>query len=158
MSLIDAIRSDTGELIGFARVTRNITERRDATAALDRAKEALFQSQKIAAIGKLTGGVAHDFNNLFNVIVGGIELLKRNAHLSKDIKILDSMQRAATQGANLTQQLLAFARQQPLKQDKYNLNRLIASFEAVLRRVTEKSVDFKLHLTNTLPTVLIDAT
>ncbi|SEO28995.1 hypothetical protein SAMN05216404_11649 [Nitrosospira multiformis] len=59
-------------MIGFAKITRDITEKREAGQALERAKEALFQSQKLEAIGKLTGGIAHDFNNLLNVIVNGI--------------------------------------------------------------------------------------
>jgi signal transduction histidine kinase len=97
-------------------------KKRQAAEALERTKEALFQSQKLEAIGKLTGGVAHDFNNLLAVMVSGIEILSGRLHNPTDIKVLQSMQRAATRGATLNQQLLSFARQQPLRQEKNNLN------------------------------------
>ena len=61
---------DSGELVGFAKITRDITERRETQLALEKAREALFQSQKMDAIGQLTGGVAHDFNNLLTAILG----------------------------------------------------------------------------------------
>ncbi len=75
--VIDAIRDDDGELIGFAKITRDITERREAQRALEQAREALFQSQKMEAIGQLTGGVAHDFNNLLMAVLGSLELLRK---------------------------------------------------------------------------------
>jgi C4-dicarboxylate-specific signal transduction histidine kinase len=67
--VIDPIRNPAGELIGYAKVTRDETERRTAGEALAKAKEALLQSHKLEAIGKLTGGIAHDFNNLLSVII-----------------------------------------------------------------------------------------
>jgi PAS domain S-box-containing protein len=75
--IIDPIRAPTGELLGFAKVTRDLTERREAQQHLDAAREALFQSQKMDAIGKLTGGVAHDFNNLLTAVLGSLELVQR---------------------------------------------------------------------------------
>ncbi|QIE23150.1 PAS domain protein [Caballeronia sp. SBC1] len=66
--VVDAIRDEAGKLLGFAKVTRDITERKLAAEALERANAALFQSQKLEAIGQLTGGIAHDFNNLLAVI------------------------------------------------------------------------------------------
>lgn len=155
--VIHPIRNGLGELIGYAKVTRDITEKREAAKALERAKEALFQSQKLEAIGKLTGGVAHDFNNVLNVMVNGIEILVSEAQTPTSIRILESMQRAAAQGTTLTQQLLTFARKQPLKQDKYNLNHVIRSFEPVLRRANKGSINFDLKLDPLLPPVIIDA-
>jgi PAS domain S-box-containing protein len=156
--VIDPIRTEQGELIGFAKITRDITERRDAAIALERAKEALFQSQKLEAIGQLTGGVAHDFNNLLGVIVTGIELLSADANNSpSSAKILDSMLRAATRGATLTQQLLSFARKQPLRQSRHDINRVINSFEAVLRRASNESIVFELNLAPALAPVMIDS-
>lgn len=154
--IVDPIRNGLGELIGFAKVTRDITERRQAAAELDRAKEALFQSQKLEAIGKLTGGVAHDFNNLLGVIVGGLELLSREARTATAIKTIDAMQRAADRGATLTQQLLSFARQQPLTREKANLGRIIGSFEAVLRRAASDLPDFRVDAAPDLRPVQID--
>jgi len=156
--VIDAIHNDMGELIGFAKITRDITERRNAALSLERTKEALFQSQKLEAMGKLTGGVAHDFNNLLGVIVTGLELLSREVKSPSGTRTIESMQRAAKRGANLTQQLLSFARQQPLQQEKFNLNRVIGSFEAVLRRACHETMRFDIMLDPELRPVLIDAT
>ena len=155
--VIDPIRNELGELIGFAKVTRDITERRDASLTLQKATEALFQSQKLEAIGKLTGGVAHDFNNLLSVMSNGLTVLKFRLTDPEDVKVLEAMERAASRGATLTQQLLTFARQQPLKQDNYNLNEVIGSFEAVLRRAVPGSVGFDVQLAAALPLVLVDA-
>jgi PAS domain S-box-containing protein len=155
--VIDAIRSDSGELIGFGKVTRDTTERRDAAQALERAKEALFQAQKLEAIGKLTGGVAHDFNNLLSVIVSGLEIISKEVKTPAGVKTLSGMQRAASRGAKLTQQLLSFARQQPLRPEKYNLTQLVTAFEAVLHRARPESVALKLQLDPSVRPVLLDA-
>ena len=156
--VIDPIYDGEGQLIGFSKITRDITERREAAQALERAKEALFQSQKLEAIGKLTGGIAHDFNNLLAVIVSGLELLVREPQSPASAKAIDSMQRAANSGVMLTRQLLSFARQQPLRQEKCNLNRVIGSFEAVLRRVSNEFIVFDFQLEPGLSRVLVDAT
>jgi PAS domain S-box-containing protein len=155
--VIDPIRNQLGELIGYAKVTRDITERQLAAQALEKAKEALFQSQKLEAIGKLTGGVSHDFNNLLSVISNGASVLRHRLVKPDDIRVLDAIERAASRGATLTQQLLAFARQQPLKQEVYSLNDIIGSFEAVLRRAVRGSVEFDIALEHSLPKVLADA-
>jgi len=73
--VVDAIRDAEGALIGFAKVTRDITERKEAAAALEKANAVLFQAQKMEAIGRLTGGVAHDFNNLLAVLSNGLQVL-----------------------------------------------------------------------------------
>jgi PAS domain S-box-containing protein len=155
--VIDAIRDDHGQLIGFAKITRDITERRDATVTLEKTREALFQSQKLEAIGKLTGGIAHDFNNLLSVIVSGAELLAREHKSASSAKILDSIQRSAMRGATLTQQLLSFARQQPPAQHDYNLNKVIQQFEAILRRAAPPEIQFELRLCDRPNLVRIDA-
>ena len=75
--VIDAIRAPDGKILGFAKITRDITERREAERALQEAREALFQSQKMDAVGQLTGGVAHDFNNLLMAVLGSLELVRK---------------------------------------------------------------------------------
>jgi PAS domain S-box-containing protein len=155
--VIDPIRNQMGELIGYAKVTRDITERQLASQALEKTKEALFQSQKLEAIGKLTGGVAHDFNNLLSVIANGMSVLRQRLDKVEDIRVLDAVDRAAARGATLTQQLLTFARQQPLKQDIYSVNEIIGSFEAVLRRAVRGSIQVDFSLAADLPKVLVDA-
>jgi len=74
--VIDAIRDDDGKLIGYAKITRDITERQEAQRQLEVARQALMQSQKMEAIGQLTGGVAHDFNNLLMAVLGSLELMR----------------------------------------------------------------------------------
>jgi signal transduction histidine kinase len=155
--VIDPIRNAMGDLLGYAQVTRDITERQSASVALEKAKEALFQSQKLEAIGKLTGGVAHDFNNLLSVITNAMAVLRMRLDKPDDLRLLDAIERAANRGATLTQQLLTFARQQPLKQDVHDINEVIGSFESVLRRAVRGSLDFDIELATDLPKVMVDA-
>jgi PAS domain S-box-containing protein len=154
--VIDPIRNDDGELVGFAKITRDITERQQAAQALDKAREVLFQSQKLEAIGKLTGGVAHDFNNLLSVITNGLDLLRGAVKDAGGISLIDSMEKAALRGAALTNQLLTFARQQPVTPEPRELNRVILGFESVLRRATRSSVRFEIDVAGELPAVMID--
>lgn len=156
--VIDPVKNILGELVGFAKITRDITERYQATQILEKTKASLFQAQKIESLGRLTGGVAHDFNNLLSVVGNGIEVLRLTMTNPVYSKILDSMERAISRGANLTQQLLSFARQQPLKQDAHDLNQVINTFECVLRRALNSSIEFELKLAPSLPMVMVDAT
>ena len=155
--VIDAIRNDMGELIGFAKVTRDITERREAATALEKAQLALFQAQKMESMGQITGGVAHDFNNLLNILSNGLAILQTRVADAKDAKIIDSMQRATQRGATLIQQLLTFARQQPSNPEPQNINLVIRSFESVLRGANDKGLGFDIKLSDFLPNVQIDA-
>lgn len=155
--VLDPIYSQTGELMGFAKITRDITERREAAKTLEKTKEALFQSQKLESIGKLTGGVAHDFNNLLSVITNGLEILRMVVKTEPGTKVLESMERATDRGASLTKQLLSFARQQPYQPEKLDINRVIRSFGAVLRRANPSKIEFSLDLAPSLPMVLVDA-
>ena len=155
--VIDAIRDERGVLVGFAKITRDITEKKLTTEALERANAALFQAQKMEAIGQLTGGVAHDFNNLLAIISSSLDVLSTRLRDPGNLKMLESMRRAVERGATLTQQLLSFARRQPLKAGIYNLNTLISGFEAVLRRAGNSSMVFGLSLESMVKTVSVDA-
>src|SRR5207248_4624788 len=113
--VIDAIKDEDGKLIGFAKITRDMTEKREAQLRLEESREQLFRSQKMEALGQLTGGLAHDFNNLLTAILGASELALR--HLSDEERLrrmLDGIRNSAERGASITKQLLAFARAQPL--------------------------------------------
>ncbi|MEO7496293.1 MAG: PAS domain S-box protein [Massilia sp.] len=154
--VIDALRADDGSLIGFAKVTRDITEKRDTQQSLERAREELFQSQKMESIGQLTGGVAHDFNNLLSIISSAVQVLQMRGGSGPDRAVLQTIERAVERGAGLTQQLLAFARQQPLAPSVHDLNALIANFETVLRRAVSAGITLRLHLAPTVNFVNID--
>jgi PAS domain S-box-containing protein len=155
--VIDRIQNDMGEIIGFAKITRDITERRQAQEALAQAQAALFHSQKMEAVGQLTGGVAHDFNNLLTVIVNSLDLLTRNTRDARDLRLIESAQRAAERGAKLTQQLLAFSRRQPLQPALHNPNILIGGFEAILRRACGELVKLRLRLASGVRSISVDA-
>ncbi len=154
--VIDPIYGPDGTLIGYAKITRDLSERKAAQEALEKARSALFQSQKMEAIGQLTGGIAHDFNNLLTVVVNGLDLIMRGVRNEKEIRIVESMQRAAERGKNLNQQLLAFARRQPLKPEVANPNTVINGFEAVLRRACGERVRFDIALAPAMRSVLLD--
>jgi PAS domain S-box-containing protein len=156
--VIDPIHDAEGTLLGFAKVTRDITERRLAAEQLERTRESLLQSQKLEAIGKLTGGIAHDFNNLLNVVMNGLDILRTVADRTAQRRAMDAMERAAQRGAALTQQLLAFARQQPLRREAHDIGRVIRSFDAVLHRAVPSRVRLRIQMAPDLPSVLIDPT
>jgi PAS domain S-box-containing protein len=155
-AVLDAVRGDNGELLGFAKITRDLTEKKKADEALEKANIALYQAQKMESIGQLTGGVAHDFNNLLSVLSSGLEVLGMQRG-EGDTRTLESMRRAIDRGARLTQQLLAFARQQPLQAETRNLNAIIRGFETVLRRAGNPSIDFVIDLDRKAHNALIDS-
>ncbi|MEO6340881.1 MAG: PAS domain S-box protein [Caulobacteraceae bacterium] len=156
--VIDAIRIDAGEVIGFAKITRDITERREAQQALEAAREALFQSQKMEAIGQLTGGVAHDFNNLLMAILGSLELLRKRIPADpKLLALVDNAKHGAERGAALTQRMLAFARKQELKLEPVELPGLVQTIMALLERSLGPGIRVQTRFAPNLPLVTTDA-
>jgi PAS domain S-box-containing protein len=110
--IIDPIH-EGGKLIGFAKITRDITERREAQLKLEQMHQQLAESQKLDALGQLTGGVAHDFNNLLMVISGSLHTLKKAVEDDpKYQRAISAIEGATKRGASLTSQLLTFARRQ----------------------------------------------
>src|SRR5271165_3995985 len=145
--VITALRDPGGDLRGFAKVVRDITERRRQQEALDQTRATMAQLQKMEAIGQLTGGVAHDFNNLLQSILGSIELLQGPAGLSDEARttrLLDTARRAAERGAALTQRLLAFARRQPLAPLIVDVNKLVDSMSDLLHRTLGETIDIEI--------------
>ena len=130
--IIDPIH-ENGRLVGFAKITRDITERRDAQLKLEQMQKHLAESQKLDALGQLTGGVAHDFNNLLMVISGGIHTLKKgvgdNARLQHAVATIEA---AVKRGASLTSQLLTFARRQSVNPQPIDLAERIEAIRDVL--------------------------
>ncbi|HEX4304094.1 MAG TPA: PAS domain S-box protein [Rhizomicrobium sp.] len=144
--VIDAIHNDDGSLLGFAKITRDITERRNTQAALDQAREALFQSQKMDAVGQLTGGVAHDFNNLLMAILGSLELLRRRVPEDPQIRrLIDNALSGVQRGTTLTQRMLAFARRQQLDTKPLDLPALVLGMTEFLGRTIGAGVQIDTH-------------
>ncbi|MBV9814150.1 MAG: hybrid sensor histidine kinase/response regulator, partial [Alphaproteobacteria bacterium] len=126
--MIDAMRDEEGKLIGFAKITRDITERRAAEEKLRRAQEQLAQSQKLEALGQLTGGIAHDFNNMLMVVSGNAQILKKRLRDARNLRAVESIELAAARGETLTRQLLAFSRRQALNPIVISLRQRVAEF------------------------------
>ena len=145
-AIIDAIRSPEGALLGFAKITRDMTEKKKAEAELAQAREQLFQIQKLEALGQLTGGVAHDFNNLLTIISGNIEIAQRAVEAGGEKaaqqvrRLLANAHTGAKRAATLTQRLLAFARRQPLDPKPVNVNRFITAVGEVLQRTLGEQI------------------
>ena len=155
--VIDAIRAPDGKLLGFAKITRDITERREAERALQAAREALFQSQKMDAIGQLTGGVAHDFNNLLMAVLGSLELLrKRLPSDPKMMRLVDNAMQGAQRGAGLTQRMLAFARRQELKPAVIDVAELVHGMTDLLHSSLGATVQIETDFSPGLNKVLAD--
>jgi PAS domain S-box-containing protein len=132
---IRVVRNERGETIGFAKIVRDVTERRRAQEALERTRDALAMSQKMETVGQLTGGVAHDFNNLLAVILGSLELAKKRLQPEdpRIHRLLDNAIQGALRGASLTQRMLAFARKQDLKPVVVDVPELVRGMAALLK-------------------------
>jgi PAS domain S-box-containing protein len=134
--IIDAIRSPAGSLLGFAKVTRDISERQERDQQLARMREILAQSQKMDALGQLTGGIAHDINNVLTVIRNAVDGLERRLRAGeRDVsRYVDAIGRSADRATSLTQRLLAFARRQPLEPRALDANKLVTGLADMLKR------------------------
>ncbi|WP_109482506.1 PAS domain S-box protein [Paraburkholderia sp. C35] len=143
--VIDAIRDEEGVLIGFAKITRDITERRQAAELLDQTRNALFQSQKMEALGKLTGGVAHDFNNVLQVLRGNLELLGTRHEDAWSRARVGRAIEAVERGSKLAAQLLAFGRRQALQPVPGNFGTVLHGMEDLLRRALGERVRVRIH-------------
>lgn len=112
--VIDALHDDDGRLMGFAKITRDVTAQHEAEIALEQTREQLAQAQKMEALGQLTGGIAHDFNNLLMIVSGYAQLLQRRLSDPKDTHAIEAIRTAISRGEKLTRQLLTFSRRQRL--------------------------------------------
>ncbi len=131
--VIDAIRHESGELLGFAKITRDITERRDSQQRLEHVQQQLAESQKLDALGQLTGGVAHDFNNLLMIVSGSVHALKKLVGDDpKGRRSIEAIETAAKRGGDLTRQLLTFARRQRVNPESFRVDERIRSVFGVL--------------------------
>ena len=159
-AIIDPIRGDDGELIGFAKVTRDITDKKQAQDELEAAREALAQSQKLQALGELTGGIAHDFNNLMTVIAGASDFLLKHRDLpeEKKIRYLQSIIETAARATDLTNHLLAFGRRQPIRPIVVDLSARLDAFVEMIGRTLGSRIRVELDLHSKDARVEVDPT
>jgi PAS domain S-box-containing protein len=155
--VIDPIRDEDGTLLGFAKVTRDITERRLAQESLERARHELLQSQKMESLGQLTGGVAHDFNNALTAIVGNLELVKQSGAVEGvTLAQIEAALTAARNGATIVSQMLAFARKRMLQPLILDLNQTLREIEVLVGRSCSESVELKFDLADDIPPIEAD--
>jgi PAS domain S-box-containing protein len=155
--VLDAVHDVNGHLMGFANVTRDITERRQAQFDLQQAHDRLAQTQKMEAIGQLTGGVAHDFNNLLMVVSGQAQLLRRKIGADeRAIRAIDAIETSVKRGQDLTRQLLAFARRQRLNPVVLSLTERATSFRELLDASLGEAVELQLDLPDSVWFVEVD--
>lgn len=148
---VSPVYDDAGELVYFFSSQLDISRRREA-------EDALHEAQKMEAVGKLTGGIAHDFNNLLQVIIGYADILEAriDAGDRSGRRAVEAIGAAAARGATLTQQLLAFARKQELRDRLLNFNQLIEDFRPILKRTAGEDVVIRQRLEENLWNCRID--
>src|ERR1700730_8751132 len=154
--VIDPIR-EGDRLVGFAKITRDITERRQAQLKLEQMQKQLAESQKLDALGQLTGGVAHDFNNLLMIISGSVHTLKKG--LGNDARLLRAVaaiEAASKRGAALTRQLLTFARRQSVNPQAINLAERIGAVRDVLNTGVGSAVRLAFDIDENVWPVTVD--
>jgi PAS domain S-box-containing protein len=142
--VIDPIHDAAGNFVGYAKITRDVTERQTAAETLRRTERALLQAQKMETIGKLTGGVAHDFNNLLQVIAGNLQLLAREvAGNQRAERRVENALAGVRRGARLAGHLLAFGRRQALEPKVVNLGSFLAGLDDMLQRALGETVEVR---------------
>ena len=154
--VIDPIQED-GHLIGFAKITRDITERREAQLKLEQMQQQLAEAQKLDALGQLTGGVAHDFNNLLMIISGSLHTLRKgignDPRMQRALAAIDG---ASKRGAALTSQLLTFARRQSVNPQAVDVTERINAVRDVLNTGVGGLVRLQFDVEQSVWPVMVD--
>jgi PAS domain S-box-containing protein len=154
--VIDPIYED-GRLVGFAKITRDITERREAQLKLEQMQQQLAESQKLDALGQLTGGVAHDFNNLLMIISGSLHTLKKGIDDDpKRARAISAIETATQRGAALTNQLLAFARRQSVNPQAVDICERINAMREVLQTGVGSAITLQLDIDERVWPAMVD--
>ncbi len=153
------IRNEKDKVTGIISIIEDITERKQEAAEREKLQEQLNQAQKMEAVGRLAGGVAHDFNNMLGVILGYVELASEKIDSSQDLySDLKEIQKAAQRSADLTRQLLTFARKQIIAPKVLDLNNTVDSMLKMLRRLIGEDIDLVWLPTGQLWPIKIDPT
>jgi PAS domain S-box-containing protein len=145
---VSPIRDSAGKIVGASTIARNIT-------AQKRAEDQLRQAQKMEAIGRLAGGVAHDFNNILGIITACTELLRDRSE-PKAGPYIENIKKAAERGASLTRQLLAFSRKQVVQPRVLDLNERLKETSKLLRPLMGDDVEIVIHLKSVAALIEID--
>jgi PAS domain S-box-containing protein len=155
--VIDRINTPDGELLGFAKITRDITERRESQARLEKVQRQLAESQKLDALGQLTGGVAHDFNNLLMIVGGGIATLRRVVKGDeRALRSIDAIESAVKRGSSLTNQLLSFARRQRVDPKPVNLAKRLNGMIGILATGLGRGINLSLDVAPDVWPIAVD--
>jgi signal transduction histidine kinase len=153
-----ALRNDAGERVGTYQFVTDVSERLREQAQLADAQEALRQSQKLEAMGQLTGGVSHDFNNLLTPIIGSLDLLQRTrVGNERQQRLIDGALQSAERAKTLVQRLLAFARRQPLQAKAVDVAALVEGIADLVASTTGPRVRVELEIAPELPAAKADA-
>jgi len=154
--VIDPVYED-GNLVGFAKITRDITERREAQLKLEQMQQQLAESQKLDALGQLTGGVAHDFNNLLMIISGSLHTLKKGTDDDpKRARAIAAIEAATHRGAALTNQLLTFARRQSVNPQAVDVCERINALREVLQTGVGSAITLQLDIDERVWPAMVD--
>ena len=144
-------------LVRTGREERALAQARREIDRRERAEEALLRSQRLEAVGQMTGGVAHDFNNLLTIILGSAELLERRPDdVARVRRVAGQIMLAAKRGGDITQQLLAFSRRQFVNPQTVNLNTCLLEFKPLLERASNESIRVELDLQPHLHSARLD--
>ncbi|MES1178191.1 MAG: ATP-binding protein [Myxococcales bacterium] len=135
---------------------RDITERKRVEEALQRSEDQLRHAQKMEAVGRLAGGIAHDFNNLLSVVLSYADILLETESAASAAPELKEIRNAGLRAAELTQQLLAFSRQQVLEPQVVNLNETLGSIQSMIRRIIGEDIELRVALTRDLWRTRVD--
>jgi PAS domain S-box-containing protein len=154
--VIDPIRNDAGELIGFAKITRDISERKAAQERMQAMQRQLAESQKFEALGQLTGGVAHDFNNLLMVISGSVHAIRKDVTGEKALRALQSIDGASQRAASLTRQLLTFARRQSVQPQSIKLSERLNVLRDVLTSGLGSTMSLTIDVADDVWNIVVD--
>ena len=153
-----ALRDADGQTIGAYQFVSDVTERLREQHRLKEAEEALRQSQKMEAMGQLTGGVAHDFNNLLTPIIGSLDMLvRRGVGSERERRLIDGALQSAERAKVLVQRLLAFARRQPLQPVSVEIPRLVENMVGLIGSTLGPTIDVRLDIPQGLPFAKADA-
>jgi len=145
--VIDPIHDEQGRLVGYAKITRDVTEKRRAQEELEEARAALFQAQKLQALGELTGGIAHDFNNLMTVIRGSAELLQSESLTpEKRARYVQAIIETADRATTLTGRLLTFGRRQAVAPEVIDLGLRLDALGEVLARTLDSAISVRVEV------------